>query len=144
MPEIGDAARYVMGVDVEALKKRVAEAAAAAGSPDSILADAVALFEQDMRELAEFRRNPGSPEPEILIQARAAIAAAAEPALARASATRRPPVHLVVLVLVWLILVAGPIAEGKLPDEVQVMLSTEIGTVSLALAITQMMNDKRK
>jgi hypothetical protein len=63
---------------------------------------------------------------------------------AKVSADRRPPVQLLVLVLIWLILVAGPIAEGKLPDEVQVMLSTEIGTVSLALAITQMMKDKRK
>jgi hypothetical protein len=142
VPEIGDAARYVMGVDVEALQKRVAEAAA--GSPDSILADAVTLFEQDMRELAEFRRNPGSPEPEILIQARAAIAAAAEPALARASATRRPPVHLVVLVLIWLVLIGGPVAGEKLPVEFQTMLSTEVGTVALGLAITQAINQKRK
>jgi hypothetical protein len=50
----------------------------------------------------------------------------------------------VVLVLIWLILIGGPVAEGKLPNEIQVMLSTEIGTVSLALAITQMMKDKRK
>lgn len=56
--------------------------------------------------------------------------------------TRRPPMQLVVLVLIWLILIGGPVAEGKLPDGVQVMLSTEIGTVSLALAITQMMNRK--
>lgn len=66
------------------------------------------------------------------------------PSPAKASATRRPPVHLVVLVLLWLILVAGPLAEGKLPNQVQVMLGTEVGTVSLALAITQMMNQKRK
>lgn len=52
--------------------------------------------------------------------------------------------QLVVVVLIWLALVAGPLAEGKLPSEIQVMLGTEIGTVSLALAITQMMNQKRE
>lgn len=68
----------------------------------------------------------------------------AAPDKATPAKTRRPPVHLVVLVLLWLTLVAGPLAEGKLPDEIQTMLSTEIGMVSLALAITQMMNQKRK
>ena len=63
---------------------------------------------------------------------------------AKLSVTRRPPVHLVVLVLIWLILVGGPLAEGKLPSEIQTMLSTEVGTIALALAITQWMNDKRK
>lgn len=63
---------------------------------------------------------------------------------AKVSANRRPPVQLVVLVLIWLILIGGPVAEGKLPDEIQVMLSTEIGTVSLGLAITQMMKDKKR
>jgi hypothetical protein len=63
---------------------------------------------------------------------------------AKVSANRRPPVQLVVLVLIWLILIGGPVAEGKLPNEIQMMLSTEVGTVSLALAITQMMNQKRK
>lgn len=69
---------------------------------------------------------------------------AAEPTLAKASATRRPPMHLVVLVLIWLVLVVGPLAEGKLPNEIQTMLGTEVGTVALGLAITQMMNDRRK
>lgn len=55
---------------------------------------------------------------------------------------RRPPVHLVILVLLWLVLIAGPLAEMKLPDEIQAMLSTEVGTVALGLAITQMMNRK--
>jgi hypothetical protein len=58
--------------------------------------------------------------------------------------TRRPPVQLVVLVLIWLILLAGPVVEGKLPSEIQTMLSTEIGTVALGLAITQVMSQKRK
>lgn len=57
--------------------------------------------------------------------------------------TRRPPVKLVVLVLIWLILVVGPLADGKLPAEVQTMLSTEVGTVALGLAITQMINQKK-
>jgi hypothetical protein len=63
---------------------------------------------------------------------------------AKVSANRRPPVQLAVLVLIWLILVAGPVAEVKLPSEIQTMLGTEVGTVALALTITQMMKDKRK
>jgi hypothetical protein len=57
---------------------------------------------------------------------------------------RRPPVKLVVLVVVWLILVVGPLADGKLPAEVQTMLGTEVGTIALGLAITQTINQKRK
>lgn len=75
------------------------------------------------------------------------VGPAGAPTSARASArsiTRPPPIHLVVLVLIWLILVVGPVAEGKLPDEIQTMLGTEVGTVALALTITQMMKDKRK
>lgn len=56
--------------------------------------------------------------------------------------TRRPPVQLVALVLLWLILVAGPLAEGRLPNEIQTMLSTEVGTVALGFTITQMMKRK--
>jgi hypothetical protein len=52
--------------------------------------------------------------------------------------------QLVVLVIIWLILVAGPLAEGKLPSEIQTMLSTEVGTISLAIVLTQMMSQKRK
>jgi hypothetical protein len=63
---------------------------------------------------------------------------------AKVSVTRRPPMQLVVLVLIWLILVAGPLAEGKLPSEIQTMLGTEVGTVALGLAITQAINQKRK
>lgn len=60
------------------------------------------------------------------------------------SRSRWPVVQLAVLVLLWLVLVAGPVAEVKLPDEIQAMLGTEVGTVALALTITQMMKDKRK
>jgi hypothetical protein len=60
------------------------------------------------------------------------------------SATRRAPVHLVALVLIWLVLIGGPVAGEKLPVEFQTMLSTEVGTVALGLAIMQMMKDKRK
>jgi hypothetical protein len=63
---------------------------------------------------------------------------------AKVSANRRPPAQLAVLVLVWLVLVAGPVAEVKLPPEIQTMLGTEVGTVALALTITQIMNQKRK
>lgn len=58
--------------------------------------------------------------------------------------SRLPIGQLAVLVLVWLVLVGGPVAELKLPPEIQMMLGTEVGTVALALAITQMMKDKRK
>jgi hypothetical protein len=58
--------------------------------------------------------------------------------------SKRPPAQLVVLVLIWLILIAGPLADGKLPNEVQAMLSTEVGTVALGIAITQWINQKRK
>ena len=142
--DVGDPASYVVRVDVEALRKRLTEAAAAGVSASSVLADVlcyVSMAERDMRELAQFRRGELSREPEILVLARAAIAAALKPAPARA---RRPPAHLLVLVLVWLILVVGPVAEGKLPNELQMMLSTEVGTVSLAIVLTQMMSQKRK
>jgi hypothetical protein len=69
------------------------------------------------------------------------------PTPAKASArsvTKPPPLHLVVAVLILLIAVLGPVAGEKLPPEIQVMLSTEVGTISLALAIIQMMNQKRK
>lgn len=61
-----------------------------------------------------------------------------------ASAYARPPVHLLVLVLILLILIAGPVAGEKLPPEIQTLLSTEVGTVSLGLAIIQWMNQKKK
>jgi hypothetical protein len=61
---------------------------------------------------------------------------------ARASA--RPPVHLVVLVLIWLVLIGGPVAGEKLSAEMQTMLSTEVGTVALGLAITQYVNQNKK
>jgi hypothetical protein len=69
------------------------------------------------------------------------VLAAAMPA--QVSANRRPHAHLVVLVILWLILIGGPMAEGKLSSEIQMMLSTEIGTVALGLAITQAMNQKK-
>lgn len=60
------------------------------------------------------------------------------------SRSRRPPMQLVILVLIWLVLVVGPVGAERLPDELQALLSTEVGTVALALAITQMMRDKSK
>lgn len=108
------------------------------------IAEALTLFQTDMRELGEYRRNPGSPEPEILIQARAAIAAAAKPAPGKALITRRPPVQLVALVLMWLVMIGGPVAMERLPNEIQMMLSTEAGTLGLGIAIVQTMKDTRK
>jgi hypothetical protein len=68
----------------------------------------------------------------------------AKPIPAKASATRPPSVQLVVLVLLWLILVVGPVAGENLPNEIQTMLSTEVGTVALGIAITQWITQKRK
>jgi hypothetical protein len=66
------------------------------------------------------------------------------PALVKSSArTRPPPAKLVVLVLLWLVLIGAPVAGEKLPAGIQTMLSTEVGTVALGLAITQAMNQKK-
>lgn len=115
--------------------------------PDAILPDLarqIAFVNDDLREFLEWRGS-FSREPLVITFARTAVATAAvNPATVKISAKRRPPVQLAVLVLLWLILLVGPVAAEKLPDEIQVMLSTEVGTIALGLAITQMMNDKRK
>jgi hypothetical protein len=58
--------------------------------------------------------------------------------------TRRPPVHLVALVLLCLIAVGGPIAEMKLPHEIREMLGYEVGAISLLLAIIPLLKQKQK
>jgi hypothetical protein len=66
------------------------------------------------------------------------------PAKASARSITKPPLRLAVVVLILLIAVVGPMAGEKLPSEIQVMLSTEVGTISLALTLIQMMNQKKK
>jgi hypothetical protein len=73
------------------------------------------------------------------------VLTAAKPPSAKVPVSRRrPPVQLVVLVIIWLVLIIGPVAGEKLPNEIQTLLSTEVGTVALGIAITQMMSQKRK
>lgn len=102
-----------------------------------------ALSQPRQSDLILILRDSDLLQPVNLVRvARPGLAAA--PSVKSASRSRPPPVKLVVLVVLWLILVVGPLADGKLPPEIVTMLGTEVGTVALGLAITQAVNQKRK
>jgi hypothetical protein len=107
---------------------------------------AIERFDQMIREYTRASADVILASPPYLLALDHYSTAPHPPAAAKptASVSRRPPVHLVVVVLIWLILLAGPLADGKLPSEIQAMLGSEIGTISMALALTQTINQKRK
>ena len=54
------------------------------------------------------------------------------------------PVQLLIVVLVWLLAFGTPLIQQTLPPEAQSVVSGDIGTAGLALAITTLIIQQRK
>jgi hypothetical protein len=54
------------------------------------------------------------------------------------------PLQVLTLVLVWLVMLSTPVVQQHLPPAVQAVLTDEVGTVGLGLAVTALIIQHRK